>query len=138
VRGRKTGGTSRPRPRSSTVDPSSRRPPLIVSDSAPFLAAEPSRLGVAKPGGRSSRVMSLVMCVSSSTDGRDSVECRRLVKHASASPYDDGLHGRKPRRCGGRNPRGGGASNASIAGAAKRWCAFRRRDGRPFTPIQGR
>ena len=27
--GTKTGGTSRPRPRSSTVDPSSRRPPLV-------------------------------------------------------------------------------------------------------------
>jgi hypothetical protein len=64
---------------------------LILSDSAPFLAAQPFRLGVAKPDGRVSRVVMLVMRLSSSTDGRDSVEPRRLVKDAPASPHHDGL-----------------------------------------------
>jgi hypothetical protein len=71
---------------------------LILSDSAPFLAAQPFRLGVAKPDGRVSRVVSLVMRISSSTDGRDSVEPRRLVKDAPASPHHDGLAGLKPTR----------------------------------------
>ena len=115
----KTGGTSRPRPRSSTFDPSSRRPPM--SRSKMLQSSQTSLRTPCVVGGDPRRCMRASM--------REAILwSRRVLSRTRSRP--------RPRegRIGRENATSPGAkffvpAVQALSAAARTWCAMRRRDG---------